>query len=181
MVRNMENIGLRIKVDLDDKKARETLKTLKSEEHKIKITIDDNTLANIVADIERIKDLEIKSIVNNEALRGLDEMSKQLKEQLKMLSYIALETYEINNTGKTVKDNPYQDSLRTIKEINRVLEDSYKAPESQQHIFRERLDYLFEELDKQQSLVQNEKARKKLLEEQTRLQEKYLFIISVKK
>ena len=171
----MENIGLRIKVDLDDKKARETLKALKKEEHIITVKFDNQALTNIAAEIERIKDLEIKSVVNNEALRGLDEMSKQLREQLKMLSYIAIETHEISSTNQTVKDNPYQDSLRTIKEINRVLEDSYKAPESQQHIFRERLDYLFEELDKQQSLVQNEKARKKLLEEQTRLQEKYLF------
>lgn len=162
-----DSFGLRISVTLDDDMARQKLEELKKG-FEVPLGFDTKEIANSIAQMKQIKELEITSIVQDEALKSLEKMNEQLTLQTELLTKISA----LNKTEpKTKEENYLKEVLDIQKKIFSYKQKQIGLTQSEQLVIDKRIGKLYDELDVKKSLITDAKQLNKIEEERKKLQD----------
>ena len=170
-----DSFGLRISVTLDDDMAKQKLEELKKG-FEVPLGFDTKEITNSIAQMKQIKELEITSIVQDEALKSLEKMNAQLILQTELLTKISA----LNKTEpKQKEENHLKEAMDIQKKIFSLRQKQIGLTKSEQQVIDKRIGKLYDELDTKKSLITDTKQLNKLEEERKKLQDDFIMSLSL--
>ncbi len=163
-------VGLEIKVSLDDKMAKTSLEELKKG-FDIPIQFNTEEITKITSQMKTIRELEVKSVVNDHAINSLTEMTSKLKEAVDLLEQLS-QTEGSRGGGNSSHLN---ETLKIYKEINSLEKQKLSVTTSEQEIINQRISSLTKQADLSEKMITSEKELSKLSKEKSNLKEELAY------